>query len=98
VKIYIGCGLTHVPSQIFAAYTSFIHSVASRLTEQGHQVHYALLHSDPQLATKPEAERPRLCYLWDRRMVENADLLVAVGGGRKLHTRGGPRLHTSPIP
>jgi hypothetical protein len=77
VKIYIGCGLTHVPSHIFPAYTSFIHSLAARLKDQGHQVRYALVHSDPQLAAKPEGERPRLCYQWDRVMVEEADLLVA---------------------
>lgn len=50
---------------------------STNLVTQGHQVRYALVHSDPQLATKPAAERARLCYLWDRKMVENADLVIA---------------------
>ncbi len=38
---------------------------------------YALRDSDPQLAEKPISERARLCYLWDRALVEWADVLVA---------------------
>ena len=33
--------------------------------------------SDPQLAEKPPKERASLCYTWDRRMVEEADLVIA---------------------
>ncbi len=40
-------------------------------------IKYALRDSDPQLAEKPFAERARLCYLWDREMVEWADVVVA---------------------
>jgi hypothetical protein len=42
-----------------------------------HQVKYALVNSDPQLASKPFEERARLCYSWDRVMVEDAELVVA---------------------
>jgi hypothetical protein len=38
---------------------------------------YALVNSDPQLAAKPLEERARLCYLWDRNMVEHAELVIA---------------------
>lgn len=38
---------------------------------------YALVNSDPQLASKPFEERARLCYLWDRNMVEQAELVIA---------------------
>ena len=38
---------------------------------------YALVNSDPQLASKPFEERARLCYLWDRNMVEQAELIIA---------------------
>ncbi|WP_144062278.1 hypothetical protein [Cupriavidus sp. GA3-3] len=41
------------------------------------KVRYALVDSDPQLAFKPEADQANLCYDWDRRMVEEADLVVA---------------------
>jgi hypothetical protein len=79
MKIYIGCGLTHVPRDLFEEYVSFIHGVAAALRADSspHEVKYALVDSDPQLATKPFAERARLCYLWDREMVEQADLLIA---------------------
>jgi O-succinylbenzoate synthase len=41
------------------------------------EVKYALRDSDPQLATKPFEDMARLCYLWDRQMVEWADIVVA---------------------
>lgn len=77
MKIYIGCGLTHVPRELFSEYTAFIHNLAAALKAAGHAVTYALVNSDPQLASKPFDERARLCYLWDRDMVESADLLIA---------------------
>jgi hypothetical protein len=40
-------------------------------------VRYALVDSDPQLAEKPFEERARLCYLWDREMVREAELVIA---------------------
>jgi hypothetical protein len=40
-------------------------------------VKYALVDSDPQLALKPFEERARLCYVWDREMVEEAELIIA---------------------
>lgn len=78
MKIYLACGLTHVPRDVFERYVAFIHAVASHLTQcAGAEVKYALKHSDPQLAEKPPREKARLCYLWDRAMVEWADLVVA---------------------
>lgn len=58
---------------------AFIHRLAKALSEknESHDVKYALLNSDPQLATRPFNERARLCYLWDREMVEEADAVVA---------------------
>jgi hypothetical protein len=78
MKIYIACGLTHVPrGATFDEHIAFIHSLAEMLRGAGHEVMYALVNSDPQLATKPFEERARLCYLWDRNMVERADLVIA---------------------
>jgi hypothetical protein len=79
MKVYIACGLTHVPREFFHYYVQFIHSVASALRDASppHLVRYALVNSDPQLAEKPAAERARLCYLWDRQMVEEAELIIA---------------------
>jgi len=33
--------------------------------------------SDPQLAFRVPSDRARLCYLWDRRMVEQEELVIA---------------------
>lgn len=78
MNIYIACGLTHVPRENFGAYVDLIEGLADRLAGQGEvQVKYALRHSDPQLAEKPFADRARLCYLWDKKMVEWADVVVA---------------------
>ena len=79
MKIYIACGLTHVPRQFFDEHVAFVHHLASSLegNDEGCEVKYALVHSDPQLASKPASERARLCYLWDREMVEDADLVIA---------------------
>ncbi len=78
MNIYISCGLTHVPRPDFSGYVSFIHSLAAHVAlNTGAEVKYALKDSDPQLAHKPFAERARLCYLWDREMVEWADVVVA---------------------
>lgn len=78
MKIYLACGLTHVPRSEFPAYVNFLQSLAAHLTDpHGIEVKYALRDSDPQLAQKPFAERARLCYAWDKEMVEWADLVVA---------------------
>jgi hypothetical protein len=79
MKIYIACGLTHVPRDIFIEYTAYLHELAStlRTIPAVASVRYALIDSDPQLASKPASDRAALCYDWDRRMVEEADLLVA---------------------
>jgi hypothetical protein len=69
-----------ISSAIVAAigeHTQFISELSDRLESSGHQVKYALRDSDPKLAEKPTAERARLCYLWDRQMVEDSDLLLA---------------------
>jgi hypothetical protein len=78
MKIYIACGLTHVPRNLFSGHANFIHQLAAALRRAAdHEVNYALINSDPQLASKPFDERARLCYLWDRDMVEQADLVIA---------------------
>ena len=70
MKVYLACGMTHVPRSNFQRYADFIHSTAEALRQLGcEQVRYALMHSDPQLAEKPFEERAKLCYLWDREMV-----------------------------
>jgi hypothetical protein len=78
MRIYIACGLTHIPRDLFNEYSDFIHALAADLrTQARHEIKYALVNSDPQLAKKPFDERARLCYLWDRGMVEEADLIIA---------------------
>jgi hypothetical protein len=78
MNIYIACALTHVPRDHFSEYVEFIHNLAESLTsELHHSVKYALINSDPQLATKPFAERAKLCYAWDCKMVEESDLIIA---------------------
>ena len=58
---------------------TFIHELAAGLRARPgqHEVKYALMNSDPQLADKPFEERAKLCYLWDREMVEEADVVIA---------------------
>lgn len=71
MNIYIACGLTHVPRIEFGEYVAFITGLASHLSRMpAVKVKYALRDSDPQLAEKPFEERARLCYLWDKEMVE----------------------------
>jgi hypothetical protein len=78
MKIYIACALTHVPrGAIFDEHIAFIHELAGKLKSAGHKVRYALVDSDPQLASKPFEERARLCYSWDRNMVEQSELVIA---------------------
>jgi len=78
MKIYIACGLTHVPrGAIFDQHVAFIHALAGGMNSAGHEVKYALVNSDPELASKPSEERARLCYSWDRNMVEQAELVIA---------------------
>jgi hypothetical protein len=77
MNVYIACGLTHVPREEFQSYVAFVHGLAAAIVELGHHVRYALKDSDPQLANKPATDRARLCYVWDRKLVESADILVA---------------------
>ncbi len=78
MKVYIACALTHVPRIHFGKYTEFLHQLAGSLSQDGrHEVKYALVNSDPQLAVKPFEERARLCYLWDSRMVQDAEVVIA---------------------
>jgi hypothetical protein len=79
MRVYIGCGLTHVPRDRFDDYVAFIHQLAAELRAHphNHEVRYALVDSDPQLASKPYDDRAQLCYLWDRRIVQEAELLIA---------------------
>ena len=77
MRIYIACGLTHVPRDKFQEYVRFIHTLARELEGSGVEVRYALKDSDPRLADRPVTDRARLCYVWDREMVEWADALIA---------------------
>lgn len=79
MNIYIACGLTHIPRDLFAAHVLYIHDLAKSLQRipRVSQVRYALVDSDPQLALRPSEERASLCYVWDRKMVESADLVIA---------------------
>lgn len=78
MKIYIACGLTHVPRNEFHTYVQMIEDLAEFLNfSLSCEVKYALKDSDPQLSHMPFADRARLCYLWDKEMVEWADLVIA---------------------
>ncbi|MBB4227975.1 nucleoside 2-deoxyribosyltransferase [Rhizobium mongolense] len=78
-RIYVACGLTHVPTQDFDEYVKTIHEIAASASNSipGADVKYALVNSDPQLAERAAEEKARLCYIWDRRMVEEADVVIA---------------------
>lgn len=75
LKIYIACSLTHVPRDFFHTYVKTIHDLASHLKE--FNVKYALVNSDPQLKEIPSNEKAKYCYLWDRKMVEESDVIIA---------------------
>lgn len=75
MKVYIACSLTHVPREHFADYVKFIHKIAEEITECNSK--YALVNSDPQLGEFEEEQKAKLCYLWDRNMVEEANLVIA---------------------
>jgi hypothetical protein len=78
VNAYIACALTHVPRESFARYVAFVHALAKVVTSAGcKHASYALIDSDPQLAEKPFAERARLCYLWDRDLLRQSNLVIA---------------------
>lgn len=78
MKVYIACGLTHVPRGDFDEYVDFLHKLASDIRQySGAEVKYALQDSDPQLSRVPLQERAKKCYAWDREMVEWADIIVA---------------------
>lgn len=68
-----------MPRSLFANYVAYIHGLAYalRTIPTITSVRYALVDSDPQLASKPANRRAALCYDWDRRMVEEADLVIA---------------------
>lgn len=76
MKIYIACGLTHIPRRKFQSYVKRLHQLAQELSEIG-DIKYALIHSDPQLALLNEEDKAQACYSWDRKMVESADLIIA---------------------
>ena len=75
LKIYIACSLTHVPRGFFDEYVDNIHNFAIHLKE--FDVKYALVNSDPQLKEIPSNEKAKYCYLWDRKMVEESDVVIA---------------------
>ena len=75
LKVYIACSLTHVPRKSFEEYAASIHRIANLV--KGCSFKYALTNSDPQLESIPENEKAKYCYLWDRKMVEEADLIIA---------------------
>ena len=76
MNLYIACALTHVPREIFHEYSNWIHSLAKGLS-QNNNVKYALINSDPALSKRPESNKSRLCYIWDRDMVEKSDVIIA---------------------
>ena len=77
LKIYLACGLTHVPRKAFADYVEFLNNLATHLPiALPVSIKYALRDSDPRLSSKPFGDRARLCYIWDREMVEEADLVI----------------------
>ena len=51
--------------------------MAAKLENCGHIVKYALKNSDPQLSEVEQHQKPKLCYFWDRKMVEEAQCIVA---------------------
>jgi hypothetical protein len=75
MNIYIACSLTHVPREHFSKYVNFIHKLATEI--KADNTKYALINSDPQLDRIPNEEKAKYCYLWDRKMVEEADLIIA---------------------
>ena len=76
--VYIACCLTHVPGAVFGEHCALIRDITGLLeSSYGLAVQHALKDSDPHLAQYRASERPRKCYEWDRRMVEQADLVVA---------------------
>lgn len=78
MKIYLACSLTHVPRADFPSYVEFLHGLAEHLAvEHSAEVKYALRDSDPQLGQQPFGDRARLCYIWDKEMVEWSDVIVA---------------------
>ncbi len=78
MKIYIACALTHVPRDTFQEYSQLIHRLGVALRQEGgHEVSYALINSDPQLAGRRAEDRARLCYEWDRRFVQESELVIA---------------------
>lgn len=78
MNIYIGCGLTHVPRDIFENYCATIHDTAKFLvTNYDYNVNYALVDSDPQLGLVQFEERAKYCFKWDKEMVQNANLMIA---------------------
>lgn len=79
MECYIACALTHVPRHAFDDHVRFIHALAAAIESSAAQptVRYALKNSDPQLSERPQEDRARLCYEWDRNMVLAADIVVA---------------------
>ena len=77
-SIYISCALTNLKAGIFESYSDFIKNLALWLKNKGYEVKYALENSDPQLADYPDNKKSTLCYIWDKEMVENADLILLV--------------------
>lgn len=78
IQIYIACALTHVKKANFDEYSLFIRSLATEIEKTyGIKCKYALRDSDPQLNSHEEEDKARLCYLWDRQMVESSDLIIA---------------------
>jgi hypothetical protein len=79
MRIFISSALTHVPRELFAEYSRFLHALCRKLEGSTHrfEVQYALRNSDPQLAQHDPVERARLCYEWDSAMAAQADLLIA---------------------
>ena len=93
MKAYLSCPLTLVPDTVFGSFIDHVRTAVRILRDEfAFEVSYALENSDPCLADHEPHERPRLCYDWDRKMVEDADVVVAecsfpsTGAGIELQT------------
>lgn len=90
-KVYVSCAMTHVSASAFSEYSSLVREIGAVLAKEfACDVKYALKDSDPQLEEYPSESRPALCYAWDRKMVQESDLVVAevsfpaIGVGHEL--------------
>lgn len=74
-SIYVACGLTHVPFELFEDYMKFISDVGGILIEKGHVVRSALtIRNDPNTNIISDSNT---CYSTYKRIIEKSDVVVA---------------------